>query len=94
MARRAAQLQTIRAEVLRGQQTARELPAFRKRVTALEVAGEMEPCLQQGLQERPQVPCDVHALWCLRENVVALRPNPIRYGCTCTSSRPYACRTT
>jgi type IV pilus assembly protein PilO len=36
MTRRAAQLQTIRAEVLRGQQTARELPEFRKRVTTLE----------------------------------------------------------
>jgi type IV pilus assembly protein PilO len=34
--RRMAQLQTIRAEAVRGQQTARELPEFRKRVTALE----------------------------------------------------------
>ena len=36
IALRLAQLQTIRAEVVRGQQTARELPQFRKRVTALE----------------------------------------------------------
>jgi type IV pilus assembly protein PilO len=36
IALRLTQLQTIRAEVARGQQTARELPQFRKRVTALE----------------------------------------------------------
>jgi type IV pilus assembly protein PilO len=36
IATRAAQLQTLRAEVVRGQQTARELPQFRQRVTALE----------------------------------------------------------
>ena len=36
IALRVAQLQTIRAEVARGQRTARELPQFRKRVTALQ----------------------------------------------------------
>ena len=36
IALRRAQLQTIRAEVARGQQTARELPQFRQRVTALQ----------------------------------------------------------
>ena len=36
IATRAAQLQTLRAEMIRGQQTARELPQFRQRVAALE----------------------------------------------------------
>jgi len=36
IAQRVEQLQTIRAEVARGQRTARELPEFRKRVAALE----------------------------------------------------------
>ena len=36
IATRAAQLETLRAEVVRGQRTARELPQFRQRVAALE----------------------------------------------------------
>jgi type IV pilus assembly protein PilO len=36
IATRLAQLQTIRAEIARGQATARELPQFRQRVTSLE----------------------------------------------------------
>jgi type IV pilus assembly protein PilO len=50
IASRRAQLQTIRAEVMRGQQTARELPQFRQRVAALE--GELGALSRQLPEEQ------------------------------------------